>query len=738
MVEPPEDLRIRDLLGQGPFPVPGPAPASPSPHPAAAATVPQVVVEAGGEKEAAGPALPFDPMLLLVGLRRRKLQIVLVAAAVFALSIPLALMMRTKKWEVWVTILRKKEQSEFVVTSSTPIVRLQVYSMPTVLRLVKVHENLMAVIDKLKLKVDPDGLSKQVTVTNPKDTDIVEILVTWNDPKQAIEIANLLAGSFLVTIDRLKKLEAIQTYDYLEKQLQDTVERLNEVDDEIVTFKSENALIKLSDQAGKVIEELSGYNVLAERERLDAEMAATSERVTREQLAKQQSTIVASIFVKKPLHTRLVDLQTQLAGALAVYTEESAKVKELRDEIAGTESLVRQGLEEQLQEQTVSRNPVLTTLEQALVDRTVESVSKDARARGYEAARDRYLKRLKELPELESRLAEMQGRLDTLRQVNATLSSRLEEVRIIRDSTAASFSVMQEARMPDHPLPSKAKLVVIAGLFVGGMAGVFVALAKEIGDTSLKALSELQGALGLKPLAEIPVLPPERTLLLSLEGPPDVSSEVFREMSAAVLQQRSGPGWTLLVTGGTRFEGRTTLALNLARVAAARGLSVLLVDADVRKPNLPLLGPLLGLPPGARGLGAVLRGEMPPPGPVFRPDATGPSFLPFGDPAGLLPESLGSEAMRAFLAAVRPVYDLILLDGPPVLGASDALLLAPLVDAALYVAEAHGLPRAAHKEAVAKLTGTGLTVAGAVLNKVLPAYAQEWAAHTVRAKERPA
>jgi uncharacterized protein involved in exopolysaccharide biosynthesis/Mrp family chromosome partitioning ATPase len=694
-----------------------------------------VVVETGGEKEAGGPALPFDPLILLIGLRRRKVQIALVALAVLGLSIPLAFLSRSKKWEVWVTILRKKEQSEFVVTSNTPIVRLQVYSMQTVLHLVKVHENLKAVIDRLKLKTQPDELSKQITVTNPKDTDLVEILVTWNDPREAVEIANSLARAFLVTIDRLKKLEAIQTYDYLEGQLHEAAERMRATDEAMVKFKSENGVIKLSDQAGKLIEELSGFSTLAERERLDAELAATSERLTREQLKKQAGTVVASIFVKKPLHAHLVELQTQLAGALAVYTDESAKVKELRDEVGRTEELVRLGLEDQLQEQMVSRNPVLTTLEQSLVERAVEAVSRDARAKGYEAVRDRYQKRLSELPELESTLAEMQQRVDTLRQVNATLASRLEEVRIIRDSTAASFSIMQEARLPDHPLPSKAKLIVAAGLVLGLGLGSVLALVRELGDTTLKALREVGGALGVKPIAEIPVLPAERTLLLSMSGPSDLSSEVFREMAAAVLQQRAGPGWTLLVTGGTRFEGRTTIALNLAQVAAARGLAVLLVDADVRKPNLPLLGPLLGLRSGAPGLGTLLRGEVEPPGPVVRPGGEGPSLLPFGDPAGLLPESLGGERMRAFLAAVKPDYDLVLLDGPPVLGSSDALLLAPLADAALYVAEAHGLPRAAHREALAKLSGTGLTVLGVVLNKVQADYAQAWGAHGVRAKE---
>jgi uncharacterized protein involved in exopolysaccharide biosynthesis/Mrp family chromosome partitioning ATPase len=697
--------------------------------------MPQLVVEPAGEKEPAGPGLPFDPLILLIGLRRRRFQVLLVAFAVLALSFPLALLTKSQKWEVWVTILRKREQSEFVVSSNTPIVRLQVYSMQTVLRLVKVHENLKAVIDRLHLKIEPDDLSKQITVTNPKDTDLVEILVTWKDPKQAVEIANSLAKAFLVTIDRLKKLEAIQTYDYLEAQQREVGERLRAADDALVKFKSENGVVKLSDQAGKLIEELSGFSTLAERERLDAEMAATSERITREQLKVQASTVVASIFVKKPLHARLVELQTQLAAALAVYTDESSKVKEIKDEIVRTEELVRQGLEEQLQEQTVSRNPVLTTLEQALVERAVEAVSRDARAKGYEAVRDRYRQRLGELPELESRLAEMQQRLDTLRQVNAVLASRIEEVRIIRDSTAASFSIMQEARIPDRPLPSKAKLIVIGGFVLGLAVGGGLALVREVGNTSLKALREVEAALGARPLAEVPVLPPERTLLLSMAGPPDLSSEVFREMTAAVLQQKSRPGWILLVTGGTRFEGRTTVALNLAQVAAARGLSVLLVDADVRKPNLPPLAPLLSLPAGNAGLGSVLRGEAPAPGPVVRPGAQGPTFLPFGDPAGLLPEALGGDRMKAFLAAVRPSFDLVVLDGPPVLGSSDALLLAPHVDAALYVVEAMGLPRSAHKEAIGKLGGTGLVIAGVVLNKVQADYAQEWAVHAVRSKE---
>ena len=729
---PPDDLRMRDLLGPAPgsgdlLPAPPAAPQAP-PEPAGGG-VPPVAAEAEGSKEdGGGPGLPFDPQLLLIGLKRRRLLVAGIALGVFALSLLLALAVRSRQWQVWVTILRKREQSEFVVSSNTPIVRLQVYPMPTVLRLVKVQENLKAVIDRLHLRLGSDELSRQITVTNPKDTDLVEILVTWKDPKEAVEIANTLARTFLATIDRLKKLEAIQTYDYLIAQQDEVRGRLRAVDDALVKFKAEHGVVKLSDQAGKLIEELSGFNVLAERERLDAEMAGSAERMTREQLKKQESTVVASIFVKKPLHAKLVELQTQLANALAVYTEESAKVKELRDEIGQVEGLARQGLEEQLQEQTVSRNPILSTLEQALVDRAVESSTRDARAKGYEAVRDRYRQRLGELPQLESQVAEMQQRLETLHQLDAVLSSRVEEVRIIRDSTAASFSIMQEAQLPEQPLPSKSKLVAVAGLVVGLFLGVGVALGREVSDTSLKALREVEPALGAKPLGEIPVLPSERVLLLSLAGPADRSTEVFRELTTAVLQQRVPGGWTLLLTGAARFEGRTTVALNVARVAAARGLRVCVVDADIRKPNLSLLAPLLGLPADLRGLGAVLRGEIEVEAAIVKPDADGPSFVTFGDGAGLLPESLGSDAMRRALRRLRATFDVVLLDAAPLLGSSDTLLLIPSADAVLYVAEAGGLPRAAHREALSRLSASSAVLAGVILNKVSADYAGRWGA----------
>lgn len=725
MSDPDDSLRVRDLLPGGPLPgLPAPAPpvapagprASAEPAPPA---LPQVIVETGGERDEAAAGLPFDPALLLVGLRRRRSQILLVAGAIFVLGLIAALFARSHEWEVWVTILRKREQKEFLVTSNTPIVKLQVYSMPTVMRLVKVNENLKAVIDELKLEVDTATLSQRVRVENPKDTDLVEILVTWDDPARAVAIANALARAFVVNVDRLQKLEAIQAYDYLSAQLAETRTRDRAVEAQLVAFKEENSVVKLSEQAGKLIEKLSEFDALAEKERLDAGMAADALAVTRRELVRQEGTVVSSVFVKKPLQVRLLELQTKLADLLSVYTEESAQVKEARDEIARIEDLARQGLEEQLYESTVSRNPVLSVLEQALVEKTVESASREARARGYAAVRDRYRSELLTLPEVEAELARLQQDFDTLDEVEKTLASRVEEVRIIRDSTAANFSIMQEARLPDYPLPTPAKWIALLGLVGGLGAGLALALARELADTRLKGLSGVERALAVPGLGEVPLLSGERAPLV---GDDDPALEAFRQLLTRLLLLRSAPGgWKVLLTGAAHLEGRTTVALNLARVAASRGQAVCVVDGQPRKPSLEALAPRLGLEAQAAGLAELLAGTAGLGAVLRRPDPAGPSYLQSGP--GLTPEALAGANTAERFDELAAAFDLVLIDGPPVLVGSETMLLAQACDAVVWVAAAFGEPRAAHREALARLAGARVPVLGVVLNKVTAEYA---------------
>jgi capsular exopolysaccharide synthesis family protein len=699
--------------------------------------VPQVVVETGGgaEEEQGGPILPVDLSVLLTGLRRRLPLILGIFAAFAVISLLAALAVRDHDWRVFATVLRKSDQKEFLVTGSNqPIVKLQTYTMPTLLRLVKATENLEQARAEAGMEsVDTSELSRSILVENPKDTEIIEVIMDWPEPRQAEALVNSLVEVFVEHVDRLQKLEAIQAHDYLSGELETVRARIAELDDAFVSFKEEHEVIELSDQAGRLLQQIAEFDALASKERLDAEMAQRVFEQAQVELAGQRPTVVGSVYVRRPVQTRLVELETELAAAMSVYTDETPKVKELQDEIALVQDLLRRGVEEDLEESTISRNPVVDALEQTLVDRRVEAVSRMARAEGYERVVEQMRERLLTLPDLERQFADLSQRLETLRQVESNLAKRVEEVRIIRDSTAANLSITQLAKVPKYPLPSKAKLLFAIGLVLGLGLAFAVAVTLELADTSLKTLADLEKTLAVPGLGEVPLLAPERVFVRDLDD--GMTVEIYRQIASTLLLERdSASGWIVMLASADHYEGRTTTAVNLARLAAARGLTVCVVDADLRKPNLRELAPRFGIELSTGGLSAVLRGAETVEKALVETGFPGLTWLPVGSGAAP-PELFDTGDLSGLLGGLRDRFDLVVVDTAPLLASADPLLVAPHVDSVVMVVEAFSLPRAAHREALRRLQSTGAQVLGALINKVPPAYTQRFSVHGFRWRE---
>ncbi|MFZ1428206.1 MAG: CpsD/CapB family tyrosine-protein kinase, partial [Geminicoccaceae bacterium] len=170
----------------------------------------------------------------------------------------------------------------------------------------------------------------------------------------------------------------------------------------------------------------------------------------------------------------------------------------------------------------------------------------------------------------------------------------------------------------------------------------------------------------------------------------------------------------VLVTSALPGEGKSTLTLSLARIAAAEGLRVMVVDADLRK---PALHELVGLKQGA-GLVEVLRREVP----LADAIAVDPRL-----PIKLLPGSrrllqptrlLAQDGFGALLAALRPAFDLILVDSAPLVAVVDAKLLAKLADSVLLVVRYSTTRRDFCELSLRGLRESGAVVAGAVLSQV--------------------
>nr|MBP9825902.1 CpsD/CapB family tyrosine-protein kinase [Thermoanaerobaculia bacterium] len=250
----------------------------------------------------------------------------------------------------------------------------------------------------------------------------------------------------------------------------------------------------------------------------------------------------------------------------------------------------------------------------------------------------------------------------------------------------------------------------------------------------LKGVREVERALGVPALGEVPLLSGERAPLV---GDADPALEAFRQLLTRLLLLRTANGgWKLLLASAAHLEGRTTVALNLARVAASRGLAVCVVDGQPRKPSLDGLAPRLGLIAGAPGLAQFLAGTATLEAVLRRPDSSGPSYLQSG--RHLTAEALAGPAMSRALTELAAAFDLVLVDGPPVLVGSDALLLAQVADAVVLVAAAFEEPRGILREAISRLAGARVPVLGAILNRVPADYVDPFFARKSAGQKRQA
>lgn len=275
--------------------------------------------------------------------------------------------------------------------------------------------------------------------------------------------------------------------------------------------------------------------------------------------------------------------------------------------------------------------------------------------------------------------------------------------------------LLDRASVPTRPVSPKPRTDLLLGFVLGAVAGLGLVLALEGLDRSIKSPDQGSAAFGAPLLGMVP----RRRHGLSLVAVEDERSsdaEAVRSIRTAVrFLDPDHPPRILLVTSPGPAEGKTSVSANLALTLAQGGERVVLVDADLRKAALT---DLLGLE-RAVGLSTVLSRDVPLADAIQR----------WGDvidviAAGRLPpnpsELLGSEAMSAALEQLATSYDVVLIDGPPVLPVTDAVVLSTQVDVVLVLARYGRTARAAASEAARRVAAVGGKIGGFVLNAVPP------------------
>ena len=271
------------------------------------------------------------------------------------------------------------------------------------------------------------------------------------------------------------------------------------------------------------------------------------------------------------------------------------------------------------------------------------------------------------------------------------LKERLEELALAA-TTPSPVSQVSEARPPTSASsPDVVRNTVIGGL-IGLALGILLAIALERRDRRVRDPHEIEEVFARPLIGSIP-----RSRSLAKAGPGTAAlappeAEAFRTVRANLRHQlRARNATSVLVTSANPGEGKTTVVWNLARMEAAAGTRVLLVEADMRR---PVLGAKLGAN-GTPGLSELLAGKEPLQSVVWSVEfedrvnggsARGTADVLFaGQPTANPSELLDSERMQAVLEVVASSYDLVLLDTPPTSVVSDAMPILDLVGGVVVV-----------------------------------------------------
>ena len=327
---------------------------------------------------------------------------------------------------------------------------------------------------------------------------------------------------------------------------------------------------------------------------------------------------------------------------------------------------------------------------------------------------------MQQLSGKEYKLNELQQDVDTKRTLFEQFYTRFGETSATGDLKTANARITDLANPPLRPIKPNKKLIMALAFVVSFMFAVMVAFLLKTLDNTIKTSLEVESKLGelmlgLLPLLAVKKRQPHPSYTQYLDDPHSGYSESLRTIrTGVILSSLDQPYKIISVTSTTPGEGKTSSALGLACALAQVG-SVLLIDADMRRPSIHKA---LNLTDHKFGLSNLVAKTNSMEECIVTYEQGGFDVLPCGTLPPNPSELLSSQRFKDLLVGLGKIYDKIIIDTAPCQAVSDALVLAPMVDAYLYVVKADATTAQHAKNGLKRIRQVNGNIAGVILNQV--------------------
>jgi capsular exopolysaccharide synthesis family protein len=540
-----------------------------------------------------------------------------------------------------------------------------------------------------------------VEINPEKATRLVEILYTSPDPAFAAQAANVLAEEYAQQNLDLRLETINKNLAWLGEEVAKQEKKVTEAEEAMTKYREQQNALSLEDRQNIVVARLNALNDTATR--------ARTARLQKEATYNQVKSVdpksdAADTFTIIATNQGVIDAKTSLTQLLADKARLESKYLPGHPELA------------KIAGQIANARAVLI----AQRARVIESAKNEYDAavqeeRSYAGQLEAQKGAAMELDRKSGAYLVLQRQAETNRQVYQALLQQQKELRVISNSRTNNVQVMDRAEVPGGPFLPNARRDWFTAIIAGLLVAFALAFGLEYLDDTVKTPDDVAKQLGLPLLGLVPAIRGERVPLLTETVPHDFG-EAFRSLRTSLVFTSGTEGPRIIAVTSTQpLEGKTTTACNLAMALALGGMRVLLIDADMRRPGLHKV---VGIE-NEVGLSHLLVGQARTREVVQH--TSEPNLFVIA--AGRIPpnpsELLASERMQAFIGNLQAgPFDWVIVDTPPVLAVTDAVLVARLVSGVVFVIGSE-MTRAAHAQrAVETLMAGKPKSIGVVLNRV--------------------
>ena len=550
-------------------------------------------------------------------------------------------------------------------------------------------------------------------------TRLIDIKYTHANPRVAARVVNALADVFIEANREKKRRTTSTNGGILGNRIAEVQEAIRKGEQEKLDYASKKGIISLTGEENTVVERLSGLNAQLLSAENDRKIAEAAYRANQAQGATE-----AKLEEDKRLtetEQELLKLRQKREQLLTDYTEEWPEVKETEGQIA----LLEKELSSLRSRKTTAAKTNLDVAYRQALQRE-EGLRKDYNEQRAKA-------QVQNQSAIQYKIIE-EG-IETNKNLLKGLTERQGEVSGAEE-TPNNVSVTDYAITNESPIGPRRMRSVVSAFLLSLVLGIGLALFLEYVNDTVRSTEDVERGLRLPALAVIPGLGQtgRRKLLpgaMSLQKRDNAGAELllnmdrrsplaeaYRHLRTSVLLSTAGHApKTLLITSSLPSEGKTTTTVNLALSLAQTDASVLMIDADMRRPRLHSILEM----PNRNGLSTILSrncSEAEILSMVQQHEASGLYVLNAGPIPPNPAELLGSDQMRRVLKVFSNTFTHVVLDTPPTASFTDSVLLSTLVDGVLLVVHGGRSSRQVVRRTKQILQDVGAKILGVVLNNV--------------------